>query len=64
MKEFYTVKEFCELVSISRTTLYRMIKSGRIDALKTTEGKNGRVIIPAAEIKKLKISNKPQDKPE
>lgn len=35
MKESYmTIKEFCERLQISQSTVYRMIKSGMIPAIK------------------------------
>lgn len=35
MEEFYmTVKEFCERLQISTSTVYRMIRGGQIPALK------------------------------
>jgi excisionase family DNA binding protein len=40
-KRFLTIKEFCEQGRISRTTLYRHIKSGRIPHIKL----GGRVLI-------------------
>lgn len=52
MKDFYSIKEFGELLGISRSTIYRMIKSGKIEVIQTEE--KGRIIIPASELEKLK----------
>lgn len=45
----YTVKEACSLLTISRTTLYRHINDGLIEAVRL----GGRTIIPAANLQRL-----------
>lgn len=60
MKEFYSVKEFCELLGIGRTTLYRWIKAGKIEVLKENPQGKGRVIIPAAAVEELKCRAVPE----
>jgi excisionase family DNA binding protein len=40
-KRFLTIKEFCEIARISRTTLYRLIKDKTIPSIKI----GGRVLI-------------------
>lgn len=51
MKDFYSVKEFCELIGIDRSTLYRWIKAGKIEYIQSTP--NGKISIPATVIQEL-----------
>lgn len=44
MKDFYSIKEFCNLLGISRSTCNRWIKSGKLKVIQAD--KNQRVIIP------------------
>ena len=33
-KQFYTTKEFCSIFGVSRKTLYKFIKNGKLKAIK------------------------------
>lgn len=48
-KEFLTVKETCELIGVSRTTLWRTIKRGSLKTAST----GGRVIIRKEDLQEL-----------
>lgn len=49
MKEFYTIKEFCEIFRISRSTFDRKVKNGEI-----TLNKNfGKYLINKSEVEKF-----------
>lgn len=48
--EFYTVAETAEILRITRQTVYRHIKSGRIESRRI----GARVLIPASVIKRVK----------
>jgi excisionase family DNA binding protein len=43
-RRFLTIKEFCEEARISRTTVYRHLKSGALPSLKV----GSRVLIPSS----------------
>ena len=45
----YSIKEACELSSLGRTTLYALIKTGRLQVVKV----GGRTLIPAAALHAL-----------
>lgn len=54
-KDFVTGQEFCKILNISNSTLYRWIKSGRIKAIRISERVNSPVRIPTTEIDRLLI---------
>ena len=45
-KLLYRVNEFCEAVSISRTSFYRFVTAGKINVVKVATGTR----VPAAEL--------------
>jgi excisionase family DNA binding protein len=52
-KEFLTIEEVCELMSISRQTLYKKRKTGEINAYQVI--KRGKVLFRSEDIRKLFI---------
>ena len=54
-KEYYTVKEFAQLVNISRITILKAIQSGRISAIKVGCAKKSPYRIPRHQIDKLTL---------
>ena len=54
-KDFVTGQEFCKILNISNSTLYRWIKSGKIKAIRISDRANSPVRIPTAEIDRLLI---------
>lgn len=63
MKDFYSIKEFCELLGISRSTLYRWIRAGRISVISSGDfGKGKKVIIPATALQELTHKVEPEVK--
>lgn len=55
MPEFFTVKEFAELMKVSEITIRRAIKSGRIHAFKIGSTKNATLRIHEGQIARLMI---------
>lgn len=51
MKEYYTVNEVCTILSLSRSTIIRYIKSGRLKAIKHTKY----YFIPQSELDKFLV---------
>ena len=43
MEELITIEEAMKILKVSRITLYRWVKSGKIKSLKLGEGKKGSV---------------------
>ena len=58
-KEFLSINEVCQLVGISRRTVYRLIEQGDLKKIKV----GSRTIIKRAALNKL-LSNKENEKPE
>ena len=56
-KDFVTGQEFCKILNISNSTLYRWIKSGKIKAIRISDRVNSPVRIPTAEIDRLLIED-------
>lgn len=54
-KDFVTGQEFCKILNISNSTLYRWIKSGKIKVIRLSDRANSPVRIPTAEIDRLLI---------
>lgn len=54
-KDFVTGQEFCKILNISNSTLYRWIKSGKIKVIRISGRANSPVRIPTAEIDRLLI---------
>lgn len=54
-KDFVTGQEFCKILNISNSTLYRWIKSGKIKVIRISDRANSPVRIPTAEIYRLLI---------
>ena len=54
-KRYYTVEEVAKMLRVSRTTIYRMLKYGKLRALKLGTGRRQRSPwrIPEEEVKKL-----------
>ena len=55
--KFYTVKEFCTVARISRSTFDRLVKNGKINVARTSSAKNASIRIPISEIDKLMVNN-------
>lgn len=49
MKIAYSIKEACQVSSLGRTTLYKHINEGRLEAIRV----GGRTIIPATSLHSL-----------
>jgi excisionase family DNA binding protein len=45
----FTVRDFCQALSISRSHLYSLVKQGRIRIVKV----GGRTLVPSAELRRL-----------
>ena len=56
-KDFLTGEEFCKILNISNSTLYRWIKSGKIKVIRISDRANSPVRIPTAEIDRLLIED-------
>ena len=53
MEELKTFEETMNLLKVSRSTLNRLIKSGKIQAIKLTEGPRGAIRFRQSDIKKF-----------
>lgn len=56
-KKFYTVKEFCEVTRMSRSTFSRLLKSGKIKIARTSDAPKAKILIPIEEVNKLIVSD-------
>lgn len=52
---FYTVIEFANLIKVSRQTVIKMIKTGRIVALRLTSAKKSPYRIKSTEIERIQV---------
>ncbi len=52
-KEFFTVKEFSEKIRLHENTIRRAIKSGRIQAFRSSDGERSSFRIPNTEVQRL-----------
>lgn len=52
-KKFLSVKEASEIYSVSRHTLFRWAKAGKIKTVKCSPGKSGKVLLNVASIEKF-----------
>lgn len=53
MEELKTFEETMKLLKVSRSTLNRLVKSGKIQALKLTEGQRGAVRFRQSDIERF-----------
>ena len=53
MEEFFNVNEFAKKIRVHPQTVRRCIKSGRIQAFKTSSGSRGEWRIPNTEIQRI-----------
>ena len=53
MEELKTFEETMQLLKISRSTLNRLVKNGKIQALKLTEGPRGAIRFRQSDIEKF-----------
>jgi excisionase family DNA binding protein len=55
MSNFYTVKEFSQVLGLHTNTVYKGIREGKIIALRLTNGKNAVYRIPKTELERIAI---------
>ncbi len=53
LKNFYRVDEVAEILSLSRRTIYRMVRDGRIEGIKFGSGRANSVRIPRQAIERI-----------
>lgn len=51
--EFFSVKEFAVYIRVHTNTIYRAIKSGRLNAFRINKGKRSVIRIAASEVQRL-----------
>lgn len=54
-KDFLTIHEFAEVISVHYNTVYNMIKKGRISAFRLSKGKGSSYRIARSEIQRMAI---------
>lgn len=54
-RDFYTVSEFAEFLSVHINTIYNGIKNGRIQAFRVGRGKHSSFRIPSSEIQRMSL---------
>lgn len=54
-KDFLTIHEFAEIISVHYNTVYNMIKKGRISAFRLSKGKGSSYRIARSEIQRMAI---------
>lgn len=60
MIQFYTVEEFAKILKVCKHTVLKDIKSGRINALRSSGGKNSPFRIPVTELERLMVMSREQ----
>lgn len=55
LKDYFTIKEFANLLRVHTNTIYRCIKNGKISAIKLGTGKRSAYRICRSELNRLPI---------